>query len=106
MKEMVRRAAVVTVLAIMVTAWPLAAITTCAQFITSAADDAPNYGWLSGESTVSTTTSYKYSGTWSFMNFGGTFDGSSTTTTTYSVGTYTMADGTIQTLRCDSYTPV
>jgi hypothetical protein len=105
MKALVRQAGVVG-LALALAAWPLAALSTCVQFITSAADDAPNYGWLSGESTVSTTTSYKYSGTWSFMNFGGTFDGSSTTTTTYSVGTYNMADGTKQTLRCDSYTPV
>jgi hypothetical protein len=105
MKSLVKRAGVIG-LALVLAAWPLAAMTNCAQFITSGADDAPNTGWLSGESTVSTTTSYKYSGTWSFMNFGGTFDGSSTTTTTYSVGTYTMADGTTQTLRCDTYTPV
>jgi hypothetical protein len=105
MKELVRKAGVIA-LVLALTAFPLAAIQPCAQFITSAADDAPNSGWLSGESTVTTTTSFKYSSSWSFMNFGGTFDGSSTTTTTYSVGTYTMADGSRQTLRCDSYTPV
>ena len=88
------------------TAWPLAASFNCAEYITTAGDDDPNYGWLIGERTESTSTTTSFAGSWSYMNFGGIFDGSSTKTSTYQVGIYQMADGTRQQLRCDGYTPV
>src|SRR5688572_1650938 len=106
MKTRVKRAVAVALVMLTMATPALVASTPCAQFITSAADDAPLTGWLMGESTVTTTTTTKYSSSWSFMNFGGVFDGSSTTTETYSVGVYEMSDHTIQRLRCDGYTPV
>ena len=105
-KANVKRAGVVMLLALALAAWPLAAMTYCAQFITTAGDDAPNSGWLFGERTETTSSTFSYSGSWSYLNFGGTFDGSSTRTQSYSVGIYQMQDGTRQELRCDTYMPV
>lgn len=106
MTALMRRAVLMTLLALLVLAPGVVAITNCAQFISSSADDSPLTGWLMGEQTVSTSSTSGYSGSWSYMNFGGTFNGSSTTTVSYSVGTYQMSNGTIQYLRCDSYTYV
>ena len=108
MKAIVKRKGVVTLLGLLVvlSALPLAAITACAQYITTAGDDDPNYGWLTGERTETTSSTMSYSSSWSWLNFGGTFNGSSTRTQSYSVGIYDMADGSRQELRCDTYQPV
>jgi hypothetical protein len=102
MNWLTKRAGVVTVLALVLSAWPLAAMTYCAQFISSGADDAPLVGWLMGESQTTTTKTYS----WSYTNFGGTFDGSSTKTQSYTVGTYSLSNGDTITLRCDNYQTV
>jgi hypothetical protein len=101
MKEMVKRSAI-ALLAFVLVAGPLAASVNCAEFITSAGDDPPITGWLMGESTVTSTKTYS----WSYTNFGGTFNGSSTTTQSYTVGTYQLSNGAVQTLRCDNYQTV
>jgi hypothetical protein len=105
-KANVKRAGVVMLLALALAAWPLAAMTNCAQFITTAEDDAPNSGWLTGERTETSSSTFSYSGSWSYLNFGGTFNGSSTKTQSYSVGIYEMEGGGFVTLRCDTYQPV
>lgn len=102
MKRMVLRAALAVTFGAAMSAHGLAALQNCAAFITSAARDAPMTGWLLGEKTVSTSKTFS----WSYMNFGGAFNGSSTMTQSYSVGTYRMSDGTTQQLRCDGYMAV
>ena len=106
MKRFVKGTGLLTLLVLAVTAWPVAASTPCVQYITTAADDRPNSGYLWGTSTETTSSTFSYSGSWSYMNFGGVFNGSSTRTQSYEVGTYKMDDGTFQRVRCDTYMPV
>lgn len=106
MKGLLKQAGVITLLSTMLLVPGLVAMTNCASFISSKGDDAPLTGWLTGEKTVTKSTTTSYSGSWSFSNFGGTFNGSSTVTESYSVGTYEMSDGTYQEIRCDNYTYV
>jgi hypothetical protein len=106
MKAMVKRAGAIALALVVVTAFPLAAWGNCADNITSGGEDAPLTGWLMGERSVSTTTSYSYKGSWTFMNFGGTFDGTRTVTETHWEGSYKMTDGSIRNIRCDTYQPV
>jgi hypothetical protein len=106
MKAFAKWVGLVTLLVLAVTAWPVAALTPCVQYITTAADDAPNSGYLFGTRTETTSSTFSYSGSWSYLNFGGVFNGSSTRTQTYEVGVYRMDDGTYQNVRCDTYMPV
>jgi hypothetical protein len=106
MKSRVKRAGMVTLLVLALASWPLAALSSCAQYITTADDDAPNSGTLTGERTETTSSTLSYSGSWNWLNFGGTINGSRTMTQSYSVGTYRMDDGTTVTVRCDTYVPV
>lgn len=78
----------------------------CSAYITSQSYDEPLWGWLIGESTTSSTTSWSVGGGWSARIFGGSYSASGSTTTSYNIGTYQMSDGNIRHLRCDSYRTV
>jgi hypothetical protein len=106
MRWIVQGVPIVVLLVAMLLGGPLTADSGCAQFITTGDDDAPNSGWLVGESTVSTSVTTRFSGAMTFMTVGGTYEGSRTRTESYSVGTYQMEDGTTVTVRCDTYTRV
>ncbi len=108
MRRLAKRACVLALVAMALSIESVAGAIACADYITSAADDVPMTGTLIGEKTVttSTTTGSTINFSWSWLNFGGAFNGSSTVTESYSVGNYRMSDGTIQTIRCDSYSRV
>jgi hypothetical protein len=108
MRKLAKQAGVLALMAMALSVESVAASINCADYITSGADDVPMTGYLIGErtQTTSTTTGSSLSFSWSWLNFGGAFNGSSTVTESYSVGTYMMADGWTQTIRCDNYTRV
>jgi hypothetical protein len=102
MKTLVKRAGAIALLAVVVGVPGLAGMVNCLPFISSSGGDKPLTGYLTGESSRTTTKVRS----WSYTNFGGTFNGSSTVTDSYSVGYYRMSNGTLQQIRCDSYTYV
>ena len=108
MRKLAKRAGVLALVAMVLSIESVAGAIACADYITSAADDVPMTGTLIGEKTVTTTTTTSRGFSWSWLNFGGAFNGSSTVTNaeTYEVGYYQMSNGSIQTIRCDGYTRV
>ena len=106
MRKLAKQAGILALVAMALSIESVAGAIACADYITSAADDAPMTGSLIGEKTVTTSTTSTTGFTWSWLNFGGVFNGSSTTTESYQVGYYQMSNGTVQTIRCDGYTRV
>jgi hypothetical protein len=108
MRKLAKRAGVLALVAMALSIESVAGAIACSDYITSAADDVPMTGTLIGESThtSSTTSGRTISFSWSWLNFGGAYNGSSTETDSYNVGSYRMSNGTIQTIRCDNYTRV
>ena len=107
MKAFVKRTGMVTVLvvavAVTMTSGLAAYIQQCAAFISSGEYDDPTVGWLLGERIYTETTTLVFTSTGGWMGFGGSASRTTVTTTSYSIGTYQMDNGTRAELRCDSY---
>ena len=106
MKAFVHGLVIVALIAGMAMPAPVSGFSNCVQFISSAPTDQPLTGWLVGERYVTYTSTTTWAGNWNYLNFGGTFDGSSSKTTSYWEGTYQMSNGTRQVIRCDAYVAV
>ena len=103
MKVFVKRTAVVTLLAAMVLVHGLTGMVACANYVSSGARNRPLTGWLVGERTYTQTSTRSTSGSWGFRSFRGMFSRTGTTSSSYSIGTYEMSDGTRREIRCDRY---
>ena len=103
MKAKVKQVGAATVVALLLSVSGLAGLTNCVAYISSGAEDKPLTGWLTGESTVTKTTTHSYTGGWTYKFFGGNYSYTSTIAESYTVGSYKMSDGTTQQLRCDTY---
>src|SRR5688572_33403078 len=78
MKGIVQRVPIVVLLVTLIVAGPLAALSSCSQFITTGENDSPNSGSLVGEKTVTTSTTTRYTGSGTFMVVGGMYEGATT----------------------------
>ena len=103
MKVLVKRTAVVTLLAAIVLVHGLTAMVACANYVSSGARDRPLIGWLVGERTYTQTSTRSTNASWGFRSFRGAFSRSGTRSSSYSIGTYEMSDGTRREIRCDRY---
>ena len=103
MKALVKRTVIVTLLAGIVMVHGLEAVEACAAYISSGSGDEPLTGWLIGEQTITQTTVRTFGTTGGFRTATGSASYTTTTSRSYSVGTYEMSDGTRRQVRCDSY---
>ena len=103
MKELAKRTAVVTLLAATALVHGLTGMVACANYISSGARDRPLTGWLVGERTYTKTSSRSFNTRWSYWVLGGTYSTTGTQSSSYSIGTYEMSNGTRREVRCDSY---
>ena len=100
MKVLVKRTAVVTLLAAMVLVHGLTGMVACANYISSGARNRPITGWLVGARTYTQTSTRSASASWGFRSFRGMFSRTRTRSSSYSIGTYEMSNGTRREIRC------
>ena len=103
MKALVKRTAVASLLAAMVLAQGLTGTIACANYVSSGARYRPLTGWLVGERTFTTTSTRSANASGGFRSFRGAFSRTRTRSSSYSIGTYEMSDGTRREIRCDRY---
>ena len=103
MKVLVKRTSVVILLAAMVLVHGLTGMVACANYISSGARNRPITGWLVGARTYTQTSTRSASAIWGFRSFRGMFSRTRTRSSSYSIGTYEMSNGTRREIRCDSY---
>jgi len=103
MKQLARRAGVLTLVALFLVVPGLWALGECGPSISSSSSDSPLTGELKGQRMVTTTRTSSFQSSLTGKIVGGSYSLTNTTTTVYWVGVYQMSDGTTREVRCDTY---